>query len=120
MLELAEEGTTIVISSHNLAEIDRVTKQIIFLKAGKLMEVDMSKHEKTYYEFILSDVELATNLLKEKEYSFEHNENRLKVELTSEQLDGLIHVFQTNNIQIMDVQKEVTGSEKLYEEIFEV
>ena len=41
LLELAEKGTTIILSSHNLAEIDKVTKQIIFLKDGQLLQEDM-------------------------------------------------------------------------------
>ena len=38
LVELAENGTTIILSSHNLAEVDRVTKNIIFLKGGRLIK----------------------------------------------------------------------------------
>lgn len=34
--ELKENGTTILISSHTLSEIDRLTDKIMFLKDGKI------------------------------------------------------------------------------------
>src|SRR5690625_6992254 len=38
LLELAEEGATIIVSSHNLAEIDRLTNNIYFMKDGEVLE----------------------------------------------------------------------------------
>lgn len=35
--DLVRQGTTILLSSHNLAEVDRVTKNILFLKDGQLL-----------------------------------------------------------------------------------
>ena len=118
LLELAANGTTIILSSHNLAEIDRVTKQILFLKDGKLTEVDMNNFENTYYEFVLSDHELAYRLLNEHGYEVEHAIGGIRLQLGSEQLDKVIDLIKGEGIQILDIQKEITGSEKLYKEIF--
>src|SRR5690625_1075035 len=38
LLELAEENTTIIISSHQLMEVDRLTNTIYFMKDGKILE----------------------------------------------------------------------------------
>lgn len=118
LLELEQDGTTILLSSHNLAEIDKLTKNILFLKEGKLIEVDMSVYNKIYYSFELSDRTRAIELLNEKSYHATPIENGLKVEMDKHSLDTVIDLIKTNQIQILDIQKEVTGSENLYEEIF--
>ncbi|MDN4608475.1 ABC transporter ATP-binding protein [Sporosarcina highlanderae] len=118
LLELAEKGTTILLSSHNLSEIDRVTKQILFLKDGKLTEVDMNKFENTYYEFALSNNELAHRILKERGYDVEIASDKTRIQLGNDQLDKVIDLIKGGEIQILDIQKEITGSEKLYKEIF--
>ncbi len=118
LLELAEKGTTILLSSHNLAEIDRVTKQILFLKDGKLTEVDMNTFENTYYEFVLSNHGLAHRVLTEHEYDVEATSGGIRVQLDNEQLDNVIDLIKGEGIHILDIQKEITGSEKLYKEIF--
>ncbi|WAA12798.1 ABC transporter ATP-binding protein [Fervidibacillus halotolerans] len=117
--ELADQGTTILLSSHNLAEIDRVTKQILFLKDGKLIEKDLSEHEITFYHFIVSNQTKAMELLSDK-YETDNIPNGLKVQLSNHQLNTVIDLFKEHQIDIFDIEKEVTGSEKLYQEIFEV
>lgn len=119
-LELAEQGTTILLSSHNLAEIDRVTQQIIFLKDGKLIEVDRSEHEKTYYSFTLSDHKKAAQILREQGFSLEQIGESIRVQLEPGLLDQTIDLIKTEDIQIIDIQKEVAGSEYMYEKIFSV
>ncbi|WP_339253635.1 ABC transporter ATP-binding protein [Sporosarcina sp. FSL W8-0480] len=118
LMELAKKGTTNLLSSHNLSEIDRVTKQILFLKDGKLTEVDMNDFEKTYYEFHLSNHGLAHRMLKEHGYEVEIASERIRIQLGNEQLDKVIELIKSEEIQILDIQKEITGSEKLYKEIF--
>ena len=118
LLELAAKGTTILLSSHNLAEIDRVTKQILFLKDGKLTEVDMDNFEDVYYEFVLSNHEAAHRVLKDQGYEVQLVAQAIRLQLGNEQLDNVIELIKGEGIQILDIQKEITGSEKLYKEIF--
>ncbi|WP_062354402.1 ABC transporter ATP-binding protein [Bacillus kwashiorkori] len=120
LLELAEKGTSIILSSHNLSEIDRVTKQIIFLKDGNLTEVDLSTKEITFYYFQLSNMEAAYKLLLEKNFHVEKTSACLKLELQPSQLDSVINLFKEEQLQILDMHKEITGSEILYEQIFSV
>ncbi|MBB4823705.1 ABC-2 type transport system ATP-binding protein [Sporosarcina luteola] len=118
LLKLAENGTSILLSSHNLAEIDRVTKQILFLKDGKLTVVDMNQFEETYYNFVLSDYEILKRLLIEHGYEVKQDSLRLQLKLESDQLDRVIDLIKTEGVQIFDIQKEKIGSEKIYKEIF--
>lgn len=120
LLELAEKNTTIILSSHNLNEIDRVTKQVLFLKDGKLIEVDMQTHETTSYHFVLAEPNEASNILKEEGFSVEETSNGIKVDIPAEKLDSLINELKKHPIEIKDMYKEVAGSEKIYEELFEL
>lgn len=118
LLDLEKQGTTIILSSHNLAEIDRVTNQIIFLKDGKLIEIDRSEHVETHYHFKLSNYELGLKVLNDSGYSIQTEDKVIKVDVREEALDQCIQQIQNSGIAILDIQKEVSGSEKLYEEYF--
>ncbi|GGA89820.1 ABC transporter ATP-binding protein [Ornithinibacillus halotolerans] len=120
LLELAEQGTTIILSSHNLAEIDRVTKRILFLKNGKLIEVDMNDHELVNYHLVLSEPSKAITILNEKGFQVEELDNGIKVRLQNQSLNNLIDSIKEHAIEIVDIQKVISGSEKLYESLYEV
>ncbi|MFJ8262179.1 ABC transporter ATP-binding protein [Rummeliibacillus sp. NPDC094406] len=120
LIELSESGTTILLSSHNLAEIDRVTSQILFLKNGELIEENMQSYETTYYYFEVNDKFHALRMLEELHYTVEQFENGLKVNLGNYQLQRLLDELKAAEITILDMYKEVAGSEKRYEELFEV
>ena len=49
LLQLFKKGTTILLSSHNLGEIDRITNNVLFLKEGKLIEEDLSHFVEIVY-----------------------------------------------------------------------
>ncbi|WP_042221046.1 ABC transporter ATP-binding protein [Oceanobacillus manasiensis] len=120
LLELGKKNTTIILSSHNLNEIDRLTKNVLFLKDGKLLEVDMSEHETVSYYFTLPNPSEAHAILREKGYIVEETANGIVTEIPSSKLDMLIDEIKDHSIEIKDIHKEVTGSEKLYEEVFGV
>jgi ABC-2 type transport system ATP-binding protein len=118
LLDLERQGTTIILSSHNLAEIDRVTNQILFLKNGQLIEVNREEYMETYYTFKLSNIDHAEKLLMESDYFVQQVNGKIRVKVDGEELDRCIQMIQTNGIRILDIQKEVSGSEKLYQEHF--
>lgn len=118
LLDLKEKGTTIILSSHNLPEIDRVTNQILFLKDGKLKEVNREDHLSTYYRFDLSDHLKGMELLTEAGYTIEDEKQTIKVNLGESSLNACIEMIQGNGISIVDMKKEVSSSEHLYEAYF--
>ena len=120
LIELAESGTTIILSSHNLAEVDRVTKNILFLKDGKLIEEDLSDFEQVYYHFVVEDKGPMKSILSEKSYLTLETEQGFTVQLNEGNFQSLIDLFKDSGVDIIDMQKEVVGSEKRYEEIFEI
>lgn len=118
--QLADKGTTIILSSHNLAEVDRVTKQILFLKDGKLLEEHMDSYEKVYYHIAVQDKPSVASLLTSKPFDFMETDKGFKVLLGSQDFQSLLDLLHQSGVYVEDLQKEITGSEKRYEELFEV
>lgn len=120
LLELSEKGTTIILSSHNLAEIDRVTKQILFLKDKKILQINMADHESVSYYLTLTDSEKGKSYLANNGFLVSEQNGKLKFDLKDHSLSTVISVLQDHQIEIYDIEKEIIGSEKLYEELFEL
>lgn len=118
LLELFEQGTTILLSSHNLAEIDRVTSKILFLKSGLLIQEDMSVYEQIRYAFVVEDVEKAENALVAAAISVETVGNNLQIYSDRASLASVLAVFEQQAIVVLDMEKKVLGSEDRYRKIF--
>lgn len=118
LLDLQDQGTSVILSSHNLPEIDRVTNQIIFLKDGKLIEINRKNFQETYYHFRLSNKELGVKLLTDAGYAIKEEQQTIRVSLGENSLNQCIEEIQNKEILILDIQKEVSSSENLYEAYF--
>lgn len=118
LLDLKDKGTSVILSSHNLPEIDRVTNQIIFLKDGKLIEVNRENFMEIYYRFRLSDQDRGRRVLTDVGYSIEEERETIRVNLGGRSLDQCIESIQNSDIQVLDIQKEISSSENLYESYF--
>ncbi len=117
--ELVNSGTAILISSHTLSEIDKLTNQIMFLKDGKIVSESLDYSNENMYYLELEDI---SNLDFEK-IIFEDIEwsiygNRIKVNLKSKSLNELIKLLVDNDIRIVDIERVKKGSEEKYIEMF--
>ncbi|QFT87934.1 putative ABC transporter ATP-binding protein YxlF [Bacillus sp. THAF10] len=119
LIELKEEGATILLSSHNLSEIDKVTSKVMFLKQGRLIEEDMTLFEKISYQIKVDNPNLAEALLQEKNNVVKRNGAIISVELIHMQIQEILKLFAANDISILDMEKKVFGSEDRYRVIFE-
>lgn len=116
--ELAAKGTTILLSSHNLAEVDKVTQNILFLKGGKLHEINTGDHERTIYTFRLSDSPKGQQLIDSYGEQVWFEDEVLKVETKPKHIAPILSLLHEENILVEDIAKETTGTEALYEELF--
>ena len=114
--ELAENGTTILISSHTLSEIDLLTDNIMFLKDGKIVEEKIDIYNNIYSITLEDDFENLENLLKEYEYKLEEKE--LRVNLIDKDIFELLSIFNENQIKYLDISKVKRGTEERYMEMF--
>src|SRR5699024_9979463 len=70
LLELYKEGTTIVVSSHNLGEIDRLTNTIYFMKDGALLKESLEEFAINRYHIQVNDLDTAKDVLEEQKIPF--------------------------------------------------
>ena len=119
LLKLHDEGTAILLSSHNLGEIDRITTNILFLKNGRLIQEDISQFEKTHYLITVDKLEQANAILSKREIQVTLETQRLKIPINNDSLEDILKLLQAENIRVLDIEKLVTGSEDRYKKIFE-
>lgn len=118
LLSLREEGTAILLSSHNLAEIDRVTSSILFLKKGNLIQENMAEFEQVRYQIAVNDVVKAEKVLAAVGIPVEVANGRLHLYRKDVGLDRVFYLLDQEQIVIDDIEKKVFGSEERYRKIF--
>lgn len=119
LLELYKEGTTIILSSHNLDEIDRLTNTIYFMKDGALLKESLQDFAANQYYITVNDLEKAKEILKEQGISFTVTEKKqLGFEETDVTLQKFIDQLNKNAITIENIENQKVGAEKRYQELF--
>lgn len=119
LIELNKEGTAILLSSHNLAEIDRVTSKVLFLKDGTLMEEDLSQFEQACYLITVNQPLYAVELLQKSGIQTLESNEKLSIYSNDTSIHEVISLLVKNELTILDIEKKVIGSEDRYRKIFE-
>ncbi|MGY3717437.1 ABC transporter ATP-binding protein [Sutcliffiella cohnii] len=119
LIELNKEGTAILLSSHNLAEIDRVTSKVLFLKDGTLMEEDLSQFEQACYLITVNQPLYAVELLQKSGIQTLESNEKLSIYSNDASIHEVISLLVKNELTILDIEKKVIGSEDRYRKIFE-
>ncbi|MDY0407898.1 hypothetical protein RWD45_03830 [Virgibacillus soli] len=120
LLELAAEGTTIIVSSHNLDEIDRLTNTIYFMKDGEILQESLEQFATKEYYVSISDLQKAQHVLAEHHISFEtYYDSQIKFMETDVALQTVIDTLNKANIVIEEIESERVGAERRYRELFE-
>lgn len=120
LLELAEENTTIIISSHQLMEVDRLTNTIYFMKDGKILEESLEKFTTKEYFIRVDNLNKAKEVLTEQKAPFTiYNQEQIQFIDTDVKLQTIIHYLNKNNLNILDIEHERIGAERRYKELFE-
>ena len=113
--ELQKKGTTILLSSHNLSEVDQMTSHIVFLKDGKFIEEDISKYQEDVYYISTREENTSLNGLSPRLFQIRDKEIQFTTHKISlqEALNKISAMYEITNIR-----KAYIGSERRYEEIF--
>lgn len=120
LLELREEGTTVIVSSHNLDEIDRLTNKIYFLKDGALLKESLEQFATKEYYLTVDDLKKAEDVLEGAAVPFSlYNQEQITFEETDVELQTVINHLNKQDVAILDIENERVGAEKRYRELFE-
>lgn len=119
LVELNEGGTTILLSSHNLSEIDRITSQILFLKNGSLIKEDLSAYERVFYQITVDDSLNAQIALEKAGVAVNNVEKSiLSLHLNGFSIAEILEVLHVEKVLIRDIEKKILGSEERYQTLF--
>ncbi|KRN05631.1 ABC transporter, ATP-binding protein [Liquorilactobacillus sucicola DSM 21376 = JCM 15457] len=110
ILELAKEGTTFLISSHILSELEKLVDEIVVIDNGKIVKQTsmeaLSDSNGNYLVLTTSDDEKARKVFATEGIKLE-KADQIKIRKTSDnQLTGLIQLLSSHQIDIVDVQHE--------------
>ena len=117
LLELAKnEKMAIVISSHNLAELDNLVNKVCIIKNGEIIETsgieEVKKQAKANYKiFEINNTEKIKTLLPG---AIILDKNKFKIDAVREEVPEIVEILVNNKISIYSIRKE----EKSLEEAF--
>lgn len=118
LLDLGQKGTTILLSSHNLMEIDRVTTQILFLKDGRLIKEDVSQYTVSSYKIQTNDNKKAIKLLQKSNIEALIKDETIMIKENMANINDIFKLLTSDNIEIKDMEKKLVSSEDRYKQIF--
>jgi len=123
LLELVKnEDISILFSSHQLGEVEKLADRLICINQGKIIETPMNILEKQKYLIKVDDMDKAAEVLNNelKELSFEKlGKDTLIFDLVEEELiSKILKVILDYDINIIDITKEKQDIEMVYKEIY--
>jgi len=118
LLALQKEGTAILLSSHNLAEIDRVTSSVLFLKEGQLIEENLKEFEEVHYEISVDDEEKAKQVLETASIFVNFTKGHIFLNCEEYNLHDTLKVLTSNGVSVISIERKILGSEERYRRYF--
>ena len=121
LLQAKREGMTILISSHDLNELDKLTNRIFFIKDHQITLETIAMLDKSNIEIVVSteSIEAFERLVESENISFEIQEEKYVLNLGTLDSWGFIKVLVQKNIRIRSFEQSAVRSEQLYKEKYE-
>jgi ABC-2 type transport system ATP-binding protein len=111
ILSLAKKGTTFLISSHIISELEKIVDELVIIDHGQIIKQASAKElmavGKKYLLLKTDDNAKAAEILKAAGYQVEQAAGQLKVEQTKEsELAQLVDLLSAQQIQLIDVSHQ--------------
>lgn len=116
--ELSKEGIAILISSHNLTEIDNLCNRIIVIKNGRIITNDTIDNFKTFsnettYVLELDHLDNLDQVILNYKYEIV-SKNKIRVYISKEEMAKLMESLIKNKYKIYSMQEEKLTSEQAF------
>lgn len=121
IFKLRDQGTTFLISSHQLNEIEKICDRIIAINDGKVSDISHHLQALQTYRLIVEDSKKAELILKDKDYinEFSKEKDSFKVSFNDDLgLNKLLDELRQASIHIIEISKEVADIEEIYLDIY--
>lgn len=121
LLRAAEAGATILVSSHNLTEMDRITDKIFFISNQQIVYEQLNEKNETYLilQVLQKDLANTKQLLENKEMAYSEEKEFLKIPLGKRKVNEMVQLLDSANIEIERIETEKVGTEKRYRSLYE-
>ena len=119
--KINENGSAILLSSHNLLEIDKLTNKILFLKKGEMIQEDISNYLMDSYSISVNETDQLEQLFLQYKISFKRVDDSIQVFCKEQNLHRILElIIQSKTIQLHSIQKIIIGAEDRYQTIFQL
>ena len=119
---IKEENISILFSSHQLGEVEKLADRIVCINKGKIIETPKAMENKYRYIVQVNDNEKAYEILKEEfeEDKLERISNdSIKFELEGQEyLTQILKKLIKNDIELLDIYKDSIDVESVYKEVY--
>lgn len=125
MLEIKREGSSILFSSHNLSEVEKLADKVVILDNGvKIYDgiIPQNMHVGVEYQILTANVQEAVQILNGmpvKNITRVGNEGVSFYTLEDNSLSIVLEGFSRNNIEIADITKCDADLEEFYKRLYE-
>lgn len=120
LIELFSQGTTVLVSSHNLDQIDRLTDTVLFIKNGTLLRESLRDLSSISYSLTMDDAQKTLQLVHEKNLPVTiGSSDRLQFDSKDISLREILKTLHDANLQVIDIEKIKYGAEMRYQQLFE-
>lgn len=121
--ELHEKGTTILISSHTLSEIDQITSDILFLDKGKVIYEDINVYKRLEYQLEFSsneDLKTFMDILDSSPWKEQYTDHSgvLKVHVEESEVTPFIKLIADSSLEVKKMTNHTIGSEERYNALY--
>ena len=111
----AKEKVGVVISSHNLSELESFCNKIVIIKNGEIVETNELKKVKNIEESYIFEVDKISKISKILEEKIEKiNDNSFKIHINKENIPEIIKKLIENDIKIYTVKEEEISLEDAF------
>ncbi len=116
LLELSKKGVAILISSHNLSELESFCNRVCILSKGRIIEEtsieEIRKIDENKYIIKVDDIKSSLSLIKDKYTKID--DNYFEVISSEEEIAALISKLVRKKIKVYEVKKEVLSLEEAF------
>jgi ABC-2 type transport system ATP-binding protein len=120
---IKEEDMSILFSSHQLGEVEKLADRIICINKGKIIETPKEMENKFRYIAQVNDNEKAYSILIDKikeEKLMKISNDSIKFELDGQEyLTGILGNLIDGGVEILDIYKDSVDVESVYREVYE-
>lgn len=121
IFDLRDAGTSFLISSHQLSEIEKICDRVIAIHNGKVQDISTYVDNLQRYHLSVDNVELTQNILKlnNSSINYEFSNNIFEIAFNdSAELNIFLDDLRANKISILEISKVVSDIEDIYLEIY--